>query len=92
MQPQHCTTPLSRASVHMVLLFHLSESLECCTPIRISIPYLWVIFLTLMMTAEMIASHFLRVYGTHQQNTGSSLIPLTLENSAVTTGHNSFIT
>ena len=83
---------LTRASIHIVLLFCLSSSLACSTPVRISIPYLWVIFLTLMLTAEMIASLFLRVYGAHQKYAGSSLIPLTLTNSTVSTGCNSFIT
>ena len=64
----------------------------CSTPVRISIPYLFVTFLTLVLTAEMIASLFLRVYGTHQQNAGLSLIPVAITNSAVSTGCNSFIT
>ena len=55
------TTPmlyisLARASIHIVLSFHLSSSLACSTPVGISIPYLWVTFLTLMLTAVMIVS------------------------------------
>ena len=40
----------------------------------------------------MIASLFLRVYGTHQQNAGSSLVPLAITNLAASTGCDSFIT
>ena len=84
--------PFARGTIHIVLLFCLSSSLACSSPVGILIPYLWVTFLTVVLTAEMIASLFLRVYGTHQQNAGSSLIPLALANSAVSTGCNSFIT
>ena len=75
---------LARASIHIVLPFS--------TPVGISILYLWVTFLTHVLMAEMIASLFLRVYGTHQQNAGSSLIPLAIANSAISTGCDSFIT
>ena len=83
---------LARASIHIMLPFHLPSSLVCSTPVRISIPYLWVTFLTLVLTAEMIGSLFLMVYGTHPQNAGSSLILLAITNSAVSTWCDSFIT
>ena len=71
----------------------LENSHECSFPKeQTEHPFFIVTFLTLVLMAEMIASLFLVVYGTHQQNAGSSLIPLAITNLAISTGCDSFIT
>ena len=77
-------------SIQRVLPFSLSSRLQCAIEVGISIPNLCIAFQTRKLTAEMILSLFLKVYGTHQAKAGSSSIFLALTYSATSTGLDSF--
>ena len=82
---------LASASCHRELLFPLSISIACATLVGTLIPYLCVVFHMQVFTEETMTSLLLSVYGTHHANTASSDIPLTLANSAISTGWDCFI-
>ena len=82
---------LASAFIQRSLPSFMLSSFACSTLVGILIPYLCLAWRTLVLSANMMASLFRNVCGTHQANAGSSSIPLDAANSAVSIGYDSFI-
>ena len=80
------------ASAQKVLPFFLSKRRASSIVRGTSMPYLCVRFLTRELTADMITSRFLRVYGTHHAKAGSSSMFLAVTYSATSIGFDSLST
>ena len=78
-------------SLRKLLLFLLWILSIFFTLSGISIPYLWDVFLILALSFERMVSCFHNVYGTHYPKDGLSDILRNLENYAVLTGCDSFM-
>ena len=82
---------LASAYIQRSLPSFMSSSFACSMLAGISIPYLCLAWRILVLSADMMASLFHNVCGTHQANADSSSIPLDAANSAVSIGYDSFI-
>ena len=76
----------ARASLLIVFPFALSSSMGWATLLGISIPYLWMVFLSQDFMAKRIMLRFCSVYRTHQAKVASTSMPLAHANSMVSTG------
>ena len=65
--------------IQKFLLFLLSISFGCFTLVGISMPYLWGVFLILVLNLDSIISNFYNIYVTHYTKAGSSVMLWALE-------------
>ena len=77
---------LSIASFQKRIPLEASIRLARSTEVETSIPYLWVVRKTWALTAAIMRSSFLNVYGTHKQKAGSSEILWDWANQSISTG------
>ena len=87
----HCTHFFCIAFHQRSFPFSLSNARASSTVLGTLIPNLCVSLWYLLLTAAMILCLFFKTWVVHQENAGSSLIPIASAYSATSTGYDSFM-